>query len=131
MASCAIVLQELIKVCYQYSNYIDFSFNATKSFCAAFTLKYYKLSLTRLFMNSLSILYADSIKYLGVIFTRNTCDDADILKQMRMLYCSSNRLVRLLIKCSKPVLLELRRSSCTVFYCPYFWTHCKKITFLR
>ena len=50
---------------------------------------------------------------------------------MRMLYCRSNRLVRLFNKCSKPVLLELRRSFCTVFYCPYFWTQHKKTTFSK
>ena len=32
MAPCAIALQELINVCYQYSNEIDLNFNATKSF---------------------------------------------------------------------------------------------------
>ena len=49
---------------------------------------------------------------------------------MRMLYCRyiSNRLVRLFNKCSKPVLLELCRSFCTVFYCLYFWTNHKKTT---
>ena len=36
-------------------------------------------------MKSLPILYADSIKYLGFIFTSNNCDDTDILKQIRML----------------------------------------------
>ena len=50
---------------------------------------------------------------------------------MRMLYCKSNRLVRLFNKCSKPVLLELCRSFYTVFYCPYFWTQCKKTTFSK
>ena len=50
---------------------------------------------------------------------------------MRMLYCRSNRLVRLFNKCSKPVLLELCRNFCTVFYCPYFWTQYKKTTFLK
>ena len=83
-------------------------------------------------MNSLPILYADSIKYLGFIFTSNNCDDSDILKQMRMLYCRSNRLVRLFNKCSKSVLLELFRSFCMVLYCPYFWTqHKKKISKIR
>ena len=48
-----------------------------------------------------------------------------------MLYCRSNRLVRLFNKCSKPVLLELCRSVCTVFYCPYFRTNYKKITFSK
>ena len=113
MAPCAIVLQELINVCYQYtcSNEIDLNFNATKSFCVAFTPKHYKLLLPSLFTNSLSILQSDSIKYLGFIFTsNNNCDDSDILKQMRMLYCRSNRLVRLFNKCSKPVLLEFCRT---------------------
>ena len=131
MAPCAIALQELINICYQYSNEIDLNFNATKSFCVAFSPKHYKLLLPSLFMNSLPILYADSIKYLGFIFTSNNCDDSDILKQMRMLYCRSNRLVRLFNKCSKPVLLELCRSFCTVFYCPYFWTQYKKTTFSK
>ena len=78
MAPCAIALQELINVCYQYSNEIDLNFNVTKSFCVAFTPKHYKLLLPSLFMNSLSILYADSIIYLGFIFTSNNCDDSDI-----------------------------------------------------
>ena len=50
---------------------------------------------------------------------------------MRMLYCRSNRLVRLFQKCSKPVLLELCRNFCTVFYCPNFWTHFKKTVFSK
>ena len=106
MTPCAIALQELINVCYQYSNEIDLNFNATKSFCVAFTPKHYKLLLPSLFMNSLPIFYANSIKCLGFIFTSNNCDDSYILKQMKMLYCRSNRLVRLFNKCSKPVLLE-------------------------
>ena len=60
-------------------------------------------------MNTLPIMYTDSIKYLGFIFTSNDCDDADILKQMRIFNCRSNRLVRLFSKYSKPVTLELCR----------------------
>ena len=68
MAPCAIALQELINICYRFSNEIDLNFNATKSFCVAFTPKHYTLLLPSQFMNSLPILYADSIKYLGFIF---------------------------------------------------------------
>ena len=82
-------------------------------------------------MNSLPIMYTDSINYLGFTFTGNNCDDADILKQMRMLYCRSNRLVRLFNKCSKPVLLELCRSFCTIFDSPYFWRNYKKNYFFK
>ena len=111
MAPCAIALQELINVCYRYINEIDLNFNATKSFCIAFTTKHYKLLLPSLFMNSLPILYDDSIKYLGFIFTSSNCDDTVILKQMRMLHCRSLRLVRLFNKCRKPVLLQLLVSA--------------------
>ena len=45
-----------------------------------------------------------------------------------MLYCRSNRLVRLFNKCSKPVLLALCRSFHTVFHCPYICTNYKKTT---
>ena len=93
MAPCAIALHELINVCHQYSYEIDLNFNATKSVCVAFTPKHHKLLLPSLFMISLPILYADSI--LGFIFTSNNCDDSDILKQMRISYCRSNRLVKL------------------------------------
>ena len=89
MAPRAIALQELINVSYQYSNEIDLNFNATKSFCVAFIPRHYKLLLSSLFINSLPISYADSNKCLGFIFTSNNCDDSDILKQMRILYCKS------------------------------------------
>ena len=58
-------------------------------------------------LSKLPVLYTVSIKYLGYTFSSNNYDDNDILKQIRMLYCRSNRLVRLFSKCSKPLLLEL------------------------
>ena len=39
MAPCAIALQELIGLCYEYSVDIDLNVNATKSYCVAFTAK--------------------------------------------------------------------------------------------
>ena len=64
MAPCAIALQELINLCYEYSIGIDMNFNALKSYCIAFTPKLYKLTLP-----SLPISYTDSIKYLGYMFS--------------------------------------------------------------
>ena len=54
-----------------------------------------------------------------------------MLRQMRLLYCRSNRLIRMFNKCSQNVLIELCRSFCTTFYCPYFWTQHKKVTFSK
>ena len=68
---------------------------------------------------------------LNIKVLSNNCHITDILKQMRILYCRSSRLVRLFNNCSKPVLLELCRSFCTVFYCPYFWTHYNKTIFSK
>ena len=95
MAPCAIALQELIGLCYEYSVDIDLNFNATKSYCVAFTPKLYKLALPSLHINHLPISYTDSIKYLGYIFTSDNSDDAEMLRQMRLLYCRSNRLIRM------------------------------------
>ena len=129
MAPCAIALQELINMCFKYSIEIDLNFNALKSYCVAFLPTLYKLALPVLHINSMPISYTDSIKYLGYIFSNSNNDDAEMLRQMRLLYCRSNRLVRLFSKCSKTVLIELCRSFCTTFYCPYFWTQYKKLHF--
>ena len=84
MAPCAIALQELTDLCYEYSVDIDLNFNATKSYCVAFTPKLYKLALPSLHINHLPISYTDSIKYLsilGYIFTSDNSDDAEMLRQ--------------------------------------------------
>ena len=54
-----------------------------------------------------------------------------MLRQMRLLYCRSNRLIRMFDKCNQNVLIELCRSFCTTFYCLYFWTQHKKAKFSK
>ena len=95
MAPCAIVLHGLIGLCYQYSVEIDLNFKATKSYCVAFTPKLYKLALPSLHINNLPISYIHSIKYLGYVFSCDNSDDAEMLKQMRLQYCRSKRLIRM------------------------------------
>ena len=84
-----------IYLCYDYSIEIDMNFNALKSYCIAFTPKLYKLTLPSLHINSLSTSCTDSIKYLGYMFSSNHSDDTEMLRQMRLLYCRSNRLFKL------------------------------------
>ena len=130
LAPCAIALHELIGLCYEYSVDIDLNFNATKSYCVAFTPKLYKLALPSLHINHLPISYTNSIKYLGYIFTSDNSDDAEMLRQMRLLYCRSNRLISMFNKCSQNDLIELCKSFCTTFYCSNYWTQHKKLHFL-
>ena len=85
MAPCAIALQELLNICHRYSITADLNFNALKSFCVAFTPKSFKLSFPKLYINTALIPNADSLKYLGFIFTSSHKDDSDMLRQMRML----------------------------------------------
>ena len=61
----------------------------------------------------------------------NNSDDTEMLRQMRLLYCRSNRLYKMFNKCIKNVLIKLCRSFCTTFYCPYCWTVHKKATFSK
>ena len=50
----------------------------------------------------------------------------DILRQLRMLYTKSNRLLRLFHHCSVDVKLALFR-----MYCPFLWTHYKKSNYSK
>ena len=79
-------------------------------------------------MNNEKIEYTDSNKYLCFTFSSDKKDDNDMLRQMRILYTKSNRLLRLFHCCSTDIKLNLFRSYCTCFYCPFLWTHYKKST---
>ena len=131
MAPCAIALQDLLNICHSYSITVDVNFNALKSFCAAFTIKLFKLRFPELNINTTLIPYTDSIKYLGFTFTNSHKDDNDMLRQMRMLYARFNRLVRLFQSCSRNVFIELGRSFCGSFYCNYLWTYYNKASFSK
>ena len=97
MAPCAIALQKMIDLCYEYSVDIDLNFNETNSYCVALTTKLYKLALPSLSINYLLISYTDSIKYPGYIFISDNSDDAEMLSQIR--FCRSNRLIWMINKC--------------------------------
>ena len=120
MAPSPAALQKLINICYDFSLQNNLTFNSSKSFCMVFK--------PRLYMNNEKIDYTDSIKYLGFTFSSNKKDDNDMLRQMRILYTKSNRLLRLFHCRSTDVKLTLFRSYCTCFYCPFLWTHYKKST---
>ena len=119
MAPCAISLQELLKICHSYSITVDVNFNALQSFCVAFTPNLLKLRFPELNINAALIPYTDGIinnnKYLGLTFTNSHKDDNDMLRQVRMLYARSNRLVRLFHYCSRNALIELGRSFVVQF----------------
>ena len=56
MAPCAIDLEELINLCYEYNIGISMNFIALKSYCIAFIPNLYNLTLPLLHINYLPIL---------------------------------------------------------------------------
>ena len=130
MTPCAIALQELLNTCHSNSISVDVNFNPLKSFCIGFTPKLFQLLLPKINMN-FAIPYTDSIKYLGLTFPSSHKADNDIIRQMRILYARSNRIVRLFHSCSSNVLLELGKSFCISFYCSHLWTCYKKLSFSK
>ena len=123
-------LKELIDICYDFSVLNDLSFNSSKLYGMVFKPKSYKLSCPRLYMDNQVLKYTDDIKYLGFTFSSDQKDDKDLdlLRQLRLLYTKSNRLLRLFYHCSTDMKIALFRSYCTCFYCPFVWTHYKKST---
>ena len=75
MAPYAIAIQKLLNICYDYSIAADLNFYALKCFCVAFTLKFFKLLFSKSYVNTDSILYTDSFKYLVISFTRSHKND--------------------------------------------------------
>ena len=54
-----------------------------------------------------------------------------MLRQMRLLYAKSNKLLRTFSHCSTDVKITLFQSYCTALYCPYLWNDYKKSTFSK
>ena len=91
----------------------------------------YKLSIPNVSLNGDNLVYTDSIKYLGVILNNSFKDDADIMRQLRCLYASSNILLRKFSHCSLPVKLQLVESYCLNFYCSSLWCDYTKQSFSK
>ena len=93
------------------------------------------LSFPRLYINAASILYYTDYmslaRYVGFTITTSHKNDSDMLRQMRMLYARSNRLVRLFYSSIRNVLIELGRNFCVYFYCSYLRTHYNRASFSK
>ena len=131
MAPSAIALQKMLNLCYEFSLSNDIIFNPTKSQCMIFKPNRFKLYCPAVYLNGNIIDYVEKTKYLGYMFTNDKQDDVEMLRQLRLLYMRSNKIIRMFYFCKIDVKLELFRSFCTSFYCSYLWTGYKKSTFNR
>ena len=119
LAPTASAMQTLLDVCYEYGIDNDILFNPIKSVCTVFKPKAYKLYLPTVFIGSDALKFIKESKYLGFTFNDSKSDDCDMLRQMRLLYAKSNKLLRTFSHCSTDVKITLFQSYCTALYCPY------------
>ena len=131
LAPTASAMQTLLDVCYEYGIDNDIVFNPIKSVCTVFKPKAYKLYLPNVFIGSDALKFITESKYLGFTFSDSKSDDCDMLRQMRLLYAKSNKLLRTFSHCSTDVKITLFQSYCTALYCPYLWNDYKKSTFSK
>ena len=89
---------------------MNLDFNMLKSFCFAFTPRASYLCFLQLHGNNTPEQHVDSVKYLEFTFAASHKDDEDLLRQMRILYARSNRIVKIFHNCCTKVMVELERS---------------------
>ena len=112
-------MQTLLDVYYEHNGIDnDILFNPIKSVCTVFKPKSYKLYLPTVFIGSGALKLIKESKYLGFTFNDSKSDDCDMLRQMRLLYAKSNKLLRTFGHCSTDVNITLFQSYCTALYCP-------------
>ena len=122
-------MQTVLDICYEYGidNYI--LFNLIKLVCTVFKPKAYKLYLPTVFMGSDAFKVIKESKYLCFTFSHSKSDDCDMLRQMRLLYAKSNKLLSTFSHYSTDVKITLLKSYCSALYCPYLWNDYKDSTF--
>ena len=65
--------------------------------------KAYKLYLPTVFIGSDALKFIKESKFLGFTFSDSKSDDCDMLRQMRLLYAKSNKLLQTFSHCSTDV----------------------------
>ena len=113
MAPTATAMQCMLDLCYNYGLDNDVLFNPLKSVCMLFKPKGYKLYSPNIMIGTEVLKYVDHIKYLGITLCETLKDDEDMIRQMRLLYAKSNKLLRIFSHCTTDAKLVLFHSYCT------------------
>ena len=88
-------LQKQINICYNFNVRNNLSFKSYVSFCMIITPRL----CPTFYMNTEKLDYTDSTNYLSFTFSSDKKDDNDMLRQKKILYTKSNRLLRLFHSC--------------------------------
>ena len=94
LAQSASAMQTLLDVSYKHGTDNDILFNPIKSVCIVFKPKAYKRFTPTAFIGDDALKFTKESQYLGFTFNEFKCDDSGMLRQMRLLYAKSNKLLR-------------------------------------
>ena len=115
-------LQMLIDTCKKYGDNFDIVFNSKKTVSLSIKCNARSSNIKPEFiLGNDRVAAVSEVKYLGHVITDTLCDDKDMLRQIRSLYCRSNMLIRKFSRCSDYVKTKLFQSFCSNMYCCSVW----------
>ena len=91
MAPSAIALQKMLNLCYEFNQSNDTIYNLIKSQCMVFNLNRFKLYCPAVYLSGNIINYVEK----GYMLTNDKQDDVEMLRQLRLLYMRSNKIIRM------------------------------------
>ena len=116
-------LQKLLKICEQYGNVHDITYNCIKTVCMTIVPKGINFSSNpKLILSDRVLSFVTCYKYLGVFIQNNLTDDKDISRQLRAFYAKSNFLMRNFSMCTQEVKSKLFSAFCSNMYCGHLWS---------
>ena len=89
----ALGLQELLQMCYDFSQHNDVIFNSLKSVYVVFRSERYKLFCPPVYLHRDKQSRILETKYLGYFLSKDQSDHIEISKQIRTLYYMIKRIV--------------------------------------
>ena len=121
-------LQTLVQRCETFAITRDINFNVRKTVCMVFNpQKPYGLSHLSgskpptIFLNGHSLVWVETLKYLGHVFASNLSDGPDMCRVKRSLYYSVNMICARVGHANRNILIKLFRAYCTNMYGCELW----------
>jgi len=125
-------LQCLLNICGDDAAEHEITVNCNKTTGVLFCPKKYKQPApSNVFLNGVRAQFFDQVTYLGVWINASLKDDDDIQRQVKSLYCASNKLRGTFDQCSPAVKNTLFRAYCMPIYACQLWSKYKQTSMKR